>query len=122
LYSVALGGVKLQVSESEAEDAFAILRSLTQEKTYCPSCGSTDVYLRDRYGLLLFGLSAAVLAYMICAVTLVVAALTAGMLCYMPPRRLERICRCRHCGHTWNYPHGESSEDTSEEMVAKSPN
>lgn len=97
VHSVALGGVKLRVKESDAPDAIEILRrAVGEEKIDCPKCGSANVLTKERRSRFVFGLSACVLAYML--------ALWGGFIAgYIPPRRLKRTYRCEDCGFTWEY-------------------
>ncbi|MEF8787947.1 MAG: DUF2007 domain-containing protein [Planctomycetota bacterium] len=91
LYSNAVGGVKLQVPESRAEEAVEILsetreharsrvEDMSDEGPPCPNCGSTNSRCEQK-GRRWFYLTLLFLGFPI----------------YWPPLRY----RCKDCGETW---------------------
>jgi len=91
LYSNAIGGVKLQVRESEVEKAQEILSRLDEEEvspeeesddelTHCPSCNSTNVTY-ELFSKRLFFLS--------------------WLLLNFPLPFVKRSWRCKECDHHW---------------------
>jgi predicted RNA-binding Zn-ribbon protein involved in translation (DUF1610 family) len=90
LYSNALGGVKLNVPEENAEEAKAILEETTEtiaseeseehlEDSACPICGATEIETKNY--------------------TRKFAALT--LLVSLPLLLFWKRYRCKSCGHRW---------------------
>jgi transposase-like protein len=80
-YSVALGGVRLQVQESKIAEAAEILQwAYRQEEMRCPNCDSADLLALGRSGWTVLAL---------CAWSLV------------PCHPLKRKWGCQDCSFTW---------------------
>jgi hypothetical protein len=95
LYSQAVGGVKLQVRENDAEKALQTLRISSQKQdavagkiepekqgsdSCCPKCGSGDIQY-EKYSKKTFFLTILFLGF--------------------PVSYLKDECRCNSCGHRW---------------------
>jgi len=89
LFSNAIGGVKLNVKESEAQRAAEILRQepistdsteIGEDGLRCPKCDSPDVYY-EKYSRRIFFAS--------------------WLLLDVPFPFLKRKWRCRECGYEW---------------------
>lgn len=104
LYSNAVGGVRLQVIESDAERALELLemereadsaateapgeQERQEEWENCPNCESRNVeYFLSRKGLAIGSI------------------LLLGIPLFFPIKKL----RCLNCGHVWNYQEGQRS-------------
>ena len=84
--SLALGGVKLRVKESDVPDAIEILQWPAREvQARCPNCDSANVLSGARCGWFMFGL---------CAFFLI------------PLRPLRRNWQCEDCGFRWKSRNG----------------
>ena len=80
-YSVALGGVRLHVCESEVAEATEILQwAYRQEEMRCPNCDSVDLLALGRSGWVMLAL---------CAWR------------WVPAHPLKRKWKCRDCSFTW---------------------
>jgi rubredoxin len=96
IYSNAIGGAKLQVPESLAQQAIEILSSTSscfdavakEDNVVCPRCGgrNTAVVRRGRRWAFLTWLILGFLAWF-----------PSGFPAFWPPKR----CRCSDCGHVW---------------------
>jgi hypothetical protein len=94
--SVALGGVTLQVSESQAGNARDILRgALQEEEVRCPNCDSGNVIMGMRCGWFMFGV------YLTILVIVPLLVLLAWTLAGVSFRRLRTRWRCDDCGFRW---------------------
>ena len=84
LYNNFVGGVKLQVRESDVPRAMEILQlqplDAAPEEEVCPECGSTDVKA-EKFSRRLIFLSVLLLGF--------------------PLPFIRRKRRCRACGHKW---------------------
>ncbi len=89
LHSNAIGGIKVQVKESDADRARSLIRLLKEsqleiepekEKVQCPNCGSSDIRLKRKSWRIAF------LTFFLCQIPL-------------PFRR--NIALCNSCGHKW---------------------
>ena len=88
LYSIAVGGVKLQVKESDAEKAYQFLqyrqgkvtRYVEHATENCPKCGSSDVHYAT------FSLRPLFISWLILG---------------FPLPFLKRKWVCTKCGHKW---------------------
>lgn len=91
LYSQAVGGVKLQVKEADAQRAIGVLKEsrITKdienqadefEGYYCPRCNSTDVHYEKFSRRLVFA---------------------SWLLLRFPLPFLKRQWKCKNCGYQW---------------------
>lgn len=97
LYCNAVGGVKLQVRESDAPEANEVLHSKTvyemvpaedaQYSERCPNCGSPDIHYE------VFSMHAVSVSWLIIGLLMGDGAL--------PLPFLKRKLKCRACGHEW---------------------
>jgi predicted Zn-ribbon and HTH transcriptional regulator len=104
LYSLAIGGVRLQVKESEAEEALSILRGIStnaHEETpaaetgedRCPKCNSTNIQYQRFSSLAIF-------------IFWFISNLTIGTIMASPGGGftlpfLKRKWKCHTCGYEW---------------------
>jgi hypothetical protein len=86
LYSNALGGVRLQVRQSDIQEAQEILQlkiqSAVPDAPPCPRCGSKDITYSKLPGIL------NILSLL-------------GLLFFLPGPRLKRHWICKKCRHPW---------------------
>ena len=88
LHGAAIGGIRVQIHESELESARQVLRDMgivkEGRKPRCPTCDSEDVK-RRRESWLFFAMVVLLLG--------------------IPLLWLREKCTCRQCGRSWRGPH-----------------
>ncbi len=116
-YSLALGGIGVQVHQARAEEALSILNSLTAgtelPTDVCPRCGSAELKLLNRTTS-----SAALVLLLPMSLPAVLSLPPNQLKSALMPWRSPHVYRCQRCGLRWRLPFDAKALEAIEPEVA----